>query len=102
MFQIDCPNCGPRGVTEYCYGGEYHSRPENPSEREWADYLYARENRLGIQTEWWYHRAGCRRWFLARRHTLTNEVLETYWAGAGDLSCLSRGCPRGAKSQDWG
>lgn len=83
MFQIKCPNCGERNVTEFRFGGEYCPRPKNITGREWADYLYARKNTLGIQKEWWYHRMGCRRWFLARRHTRTNEVLETFWPESG-------------------
>jgi sarcosine oxidase delta subunit len=27
-----------------------------------------------VQKEWWYHRAGCGRWFLLERHTQTNEL----------------------------
>jgi heterotetrameric sarcosine oxidase delta subunit len=92
MFLIKCPNCGPRNATEFRYGGEVHPRPKSDADREWADYLYTRKNALGVQTEWWYHRMGCRRWFLARRHTMTNEVQETFWpeetaereGGAGD------------------
>ena len=41
---------------------------------ELAGYLFFRENVNGWQTEWWVHRDGCRRWFLAERHTGTNEV----------------------------
>jgi sarcosine oxidase subunit delta len=77
MFMIECPNCGPRIATEFRYGGEVRARPEK--EEDLADYLYSRSNILGVQTEWWYHRMGCRRWFLARRHTMSNQVLETYW-----------------------
>jgi len=61
-------------------------RPPDPaavSDQEWADYLYMRRNELGVQTEWWYHRAGCGQWFLAERHTLTNEVVRTWvWQAA--------------------
>jgi sarcosine oxidase delta subunit len=28
----------------------------------------------GVQREWWFHRSGCRAWFLAERDTRTNEV----------------------------
>jgi heterotetrameric sarcosine oxidase delta subunit len=92
MFLIKCPNCGPRSATEFRYGGEVHSRPEGSADQELADYLYVRKNALGVQTEWWYHRMGCRRWFMARRHTMTNEVLAMFWpeetgereGGAGD------------------
>jgi sarcosine oxidase subunit delta len=78
-FVISCPNCGLRSVTEFRYGGERRVPPRTNGHREWAHYLYARSNKLGVQREWWYHRLGCQRWFLARRHTLTNEVLDTYW-----------------------
>jgi sarcosine oxidase, subunit delta len=79
MFEIECPNCGARAVTEFRYGGELNARPFGSDEREWSGYLYARRNVLGVQTEWWFHRMGCRRWLLARRHTLTNEVVESFW-----------------------
>ena len=39
------------------------------SDAELAGYLFFRENVNGWQTEWWLHRDGCRRWFLAERHT---------------------------------
>lgn len=81
MLLLNCPNCGPRNVQEFRFGGEYHARPADPAaldDRTWADYLYLRENRLGVQREWWYHRAGCGLWFMADRHTKTNEVLATY------------------------
>jgi len=84
MIRIDCPNCGPRNALEFRYGGEYNPRPSQPlsvSDDEWADYIYMRDNRLGIQTEWWYHRAGCQKWFLAERNTQTHEVLATYFWG---------------------
>lgn len=84
MFQITCPNCGPRNVSEFRFGGEVRAQPEDTSGRAWAEYLYVRRNVLGEQTEWWYHRMGCRRWFLARRHTMSNEVFETFWPDHSD------------------
>ena len=68
---------------EFRYGGELNPRPKDPkgSSEEWTDFIYMRANRLGFQTEWWYHRAGCGRWFLAERHTLTNEVKRTFLFG---------------------
>jgi heterotetrameric sarcosine oxidase delta subunit len=38
-------------------------------------------NVAGVQTEWWFHRSGCRQWLQARRNTISNEVLETYLPG---------------------
>src|SRR5690242_17815033 len=69
-FLMRCPNCGERSVYEFRFGGE--TRP--PSEGEipdahWGDHLYARRNEAGVQQEWWFHRAGCRKWFQAVRNT---------------------------------
>jgi sarcosine oxidase subunit delta len=81
MLILKCPNCGPRNVQEFRYGGEFNPRPPDPESAgnaAWTGYLYMRENRLGVQKEWWYHGAGCGLWFLAERHTKTNEVSRTY------------------------
>jgi sarcosine oxidase subunit delta len=81
-FLIGCPNCGPREALEFSYGGE-RTRRAGPgaSDHELAGYLFFRENVNGWQTEWWLHRDGCRKWFLAERHTGTNEVRRTFWPG---------------------
>lgn len=80
MFQIECPNCGKRNVGEFRFGGEVLTRPTTPDEGiAWIDYLYLRTNSPGTQTEWWYHRLGCQRWFKAVRNTSTNEVVNTFW-----------------------
>jgi sarcosine oxidase delta subunit len=34
-----------------------------------------------VQREWWFHRSGCRAWFIAERDTTTNEVLLTELPG---------------------
>ncbi len=79
-FLIRCPGCGPREALEFSYGGETTRRPSpGGSGRDLAAYLYFRTNVNGWQTEWWLHQSGCRRWFLAERHTGTNEVRRTYW-----------------------
>lgn len=86
MILLQCPHCGKRNAQEFRYGGELNPRPQNPesSAEDWTDHIYMRANRLGLQTEWWYHRAGCGRWFLAERHTLSNEVRRTYLYAMGD------------------
>ena len=88
MIKLECPNCGPRNVQEFRYGGEYNPRPADPhgvDEDAWTDYVYMRDNKLGVQKEWWYHRAGCGLWLLAERHTYTNEVVRTYlWKAKED------------------
>jgi sarcosine oxidase subunit delta len=81
MLILECPNCGRRNASEFRFGGEYNPRPRNPmeaSEEEWVEYLYLRDNTMGIQKEWWYHNSGCGLWFLAERHTRTSEVVKTY------------------------
>lgn len=77
-FVLTCPWCGPREVTDFRYGGEIVPRPqETPSRRERNAYNYFRRNVAGVQREWWYHRSGCRSWFVAERDTRTNRVLST-------------------------
>jgi heterotetrameric sarcosine oxidase delta subunit len=77
-FLLTCPNCGVREVTDFGFGGEVSARPrERPSFRELNAYNYFRRNVAGVQREWWFHRSGCRAWFLAERNTVTNEVLWT-------------------------
>jgi heterotetrameric sarcosine oxidase delta subunit len=81
-FLLTCPHCGVREVTDFGYGGEVSSRPaERPSLRELNAYNYFRRNVAGRQREWWFHRSGCRAWFLAERDTTTNEVFFTALPG---------------------
>ena len=65
-FMLYCPNCGPRDVAEYRYGGELAT----PT---------AATNLPGAQRERWYHRFGCRRWLVVERDVRTNHVLSTAW-----------------------
>ena len=83
MILLNCPNCGERNVAEFRFGGEAKTRPETPDGAAWTDYLYLKENKLGVQREWWYHRAGCGLWFLAERHTGSQVVERTYLWEAG-------------------
>lgn len=93
MIQLTCPHCGERNVSEFRYGGEYNPRPKSPNEvddQEWANFLFMRDNILGVQLEWWYHRAGCGSWFVAERHTKRNEVLRTFLFGDWDTGVEDR------------
>ena len=82
-YVLTCPNCGPREVTDFSFGGEVNPRPKTtPSPRELGAYNYFRDNVAGVQREWWFHRSGCGEWFLAERDTRTNEVLLTELAGS--------------------
>jgi sarcosine oxidase subunit delta len=84
-YVLICPNCGPREVTDFGFGGEVNPRPRaNPTRRELNTYNYFRRNVAGVQREWWNHRSGCGEWFLAERDTRTNEVLLTELPGAAD------------------
>jgi sarcosine oxidase subunit alpha/sarcosine oxidase subunit delta len=75
LFKIECPNCGRRNVSEFRFGGQVQARPKDPSdEAAWVEYLYLRANPAGVQTEWWYHRMGCQRWFRLERDTRNNEA----------------------------
>lgn len=82
MLRLACPYCGPRDETEYHYGGQAHvAYPENPSEltdRQWAEYLFFRDNPKGPFAERWVHSAGCRKWFNVVRDTETYAVLAVY------------------------
>ncbi len=79
-FLIGCPNCGERNVYEFQFGGEQVVRPKpDATTPEWTKYFYVRRNVAGDQREWWYHKLGCRKWFVALRDTTTNKVHETSW-----------------------
>ncbi len=77
-FLLPCPSCGERSVYEFRFGGEVKDRPPpDAPDDAWQRYSYATANVAGVQHEWWYHTLGCRQWLVARRNTVTNEVLET-------------------------
>lgn len=74
-FLLGCPNCGPRDVYEFRFGGEVRTRPDPDADMAaWNRYLHFRANEAGVQKEWWYHRSGCRAWFYAVRDTRDNSV----------------------------
>ena len=85
MLLIPCPNCGPRDETEFRYGGQAHvAYPENPAElsdREWAEYLFYRDNPKGAFAERWLHSTSCRQWFNMLRDTSTYEIHAVYPMG---------------------
>lgn len=78
---LNCPNCGPRNASEFRYGGEVQARPQFKEDNpvQWIHYLYLRNNPLDVLREWWFHQAGCGRWFIAERHTKSHEVHSTYF-----------------------
>ena len=59
--------------------------PENPNElndREWAEFLFYRDNTKGAFAERWLHSTGCRQWFNMLRDTVTYEIQAVYPMGA--------------------
>ncbi len=86
MFLIECPFCGLRDESEFRCGGEAHiARPAAPAtltDREWAEYLYYRDNAIGPDFERWQHLHGCRQWFNLARDTVTHEIKAIYPMGA--------------------
>ena len=80
-FLLTCPNCGSREVADFVFGGEVvPPAADEQTVPEGAEHvqLLPRRNLAGVQREWWYHRSGCRTWFVADRDTTTNEV---NWVG---------------------
>jgi len=78
-FLLRCPNCGPRSVYEFMFGGELRQVPRlDASVTDWQNYRFNRTNAAGVQTEWWFHRSGCRQWLQVVRNTVSNRVLEAY------------------------
>ncbi|MBA2530413.1 MAG: sarcosine oxidase subunit delta [Euzebyales bacterium] len=79
MMLLRCPWCGPRNVSEFRYAGEQARRPDpaTADPHAWRAYLYLASNPAGWVTESWFHRAGCRRYFVAERHTVSNAVRTT-------------------------
>ena len=67
MLLINCPWCGPRDETEFHYGSEAHigypEKPEELTDKQWAEYIFYRNNPKGWFAERWVHNVGCRRWF---------------------------------------
>jgi heterotetrameric sarcosine oxidase delta subunit len=84
-FLLSCPHCGQREHEEFRYGGALRAAPADPDDRRaWSEYLYSRDNRAGVQQEWWFHQSGCRQWFVVERDVRTNEVARAYLYGRGE------------------
>lgn len=79
MKILHCPLNGDRNISEFSYGGEFKLMPDQNtcSDTTWADYVFNSDNIAGVVTEWWMHSASSY-WFIAERHTVTDEVIATY------------------------
>jgi len=83
MLMLECPCCGAMAdETELAPGGEAHLKRVGPdgSDADFEAYLFDRTNPKGVHFERWRHAAGCGKWFLAARNTVTLEVYGTYSA----------------------
>ncbi|MEJ6744427.1 MAG: sarcosine oxidase subunit delta [Parasphingorhabdus sp.] len=81
MKLLTCPLNGPRNISEFTYGGEFHLMPDQnkTDARQWAEYVFFHDNAAGVVTEWWCHTASTF-WFLAERNTITDQVIRTFEA----------------------
>ena len=73
---IHCPHCGIRPKEEFSIGGDASlARPApEASDEAWHAYVHLRSNPRGRHREHWQHLAGCRRWLVVERDTVTHEV----------------------------
>ena len=85
MLLISCPNCGPATRPSSTTAARPTcAYPENPAEltdREWAEFLFYRDNTKGAFAERWLHSTGCRQWFNMLRDTVTYDIQAVYPMG---------------------
>jgi len=83
MLRIPCPWCGTRDELEFVFGGQAHRvRPGAAvDDAVWTEYLFTRENPVGLHLERWSHAYGCGRWFNMARDTRTHAILKVYRPG---------------------
>ena len=79
MKLMPCPLNGPRNISEFVCGGPVvpEPDPETSDDRDWSDYLFLDDNPAGIVDEWWCHTPTAY-WFIARRDTRSEDILETF------------------------
>jgi len=82
MKIMPCPLNGPRNISEFSCFGEVkeHVNPRDLDDAAWAERTWFANNTAGVVREWWCHTATSY-WFIAERHTVTDEILRTYPAG---------------------
>ena len=80
MILIRCPHCGPRNSNEFSLRrrDEAPAAGERIDQAEWRRYLYEKRNPAGWTTEHMVPRCRLRKFLVAERHTVTNEVR---WTG---------------------
>lgn len=75
---MTCPVNGPRNISEFVSFGEVKAAPDpaTASDGEWTAYLFLENNTAGEIFEWWLH-APTNTWFIAKRDTRSDSILET-------------------------
>jgi sarcosine oxidase subunit delta len=76
MLRIPCPHCGVRDEPEFVFGGPANlvRPPSDTDDVTWTNYLFVRENPVGVHVERWLHAYGCRQWFHVSRDSLTHQI----------------------------
>ena len=79
MKIMNCPLNGPRNISEFVCGREVKETPDPAtcSDEAWAAHLFLENNVAGEVVEWWLH-APTSYWFIVRRNTITEEIIQTY------------------------
>ena len=79
MKIMTCPLNGPRNISEFICGREVKEMPDPStcSDETWAAHLFLEDNIAGEVVEWWMH-APTSYWFIARRNTVTEDIVKTY------------------------
>lgn len=82
MKIMTCPLNGPRNISEFICGREVKEMPDPSacSDQAWAAHLFLEDNIAGEVVEWWMH-VPTSYWFIVRRNTITEEIIETYTVG---------------------
>jgi sarcosine oxidase subunit delta len=80
-MRIPCPYCGSRDASEFSYSGDATlTRPAPDNADAMFDYVYLRDNPVGVHREYWYHTAGCHAWLKVTRNVSTHEVIDAVLA----------------------
>jgi len=79
MKIMPCPLNGPRNISEFTCFGEVTDMPEpnTADDSTWAEHVWFANNTAGVVREWWCHMP-TNYWFIAERHTVTDEIVRTY------------------------
>jgi sarcosine oxidase, subunit delta len=102
MLLIPCPWCGPRPEIEFRHAGAAHvARPagDGVTDRQWGDFLTARDNPKGRAFERWRHVHGCGQFFNAERDTVTDQIATTYKPGESHPGSNNIEAPGGRSSE---